>query len=210
MVLYLVESDVPAAKSDEFSRWFASHVAKVVAAMGRNAFASRARVVGNEENGRFVGFYELPSIAALESYLMSRERAELAEETESQQPDVRVHRVFAERRGQPRRGMRFGEEPGAGFVVRVTIPAAKGDEWVRWYEEEHMAEVLADPGFVRARLWELPVEDESERRFLAVYDSVDLEAIGRYIEGRGPRLAEAHRNRFPEAQIERTLWEWLQ
>src|SRR5690606_20647583 len=189
--------------------WFASHVAKVVAAMGRNAFASRARVVGGEE-GRFVGFYELPSIPALESYLMSRERAELAEETEPTPPDAKVRRSFAESVAQPRRGMRFGEEPGAAFVVRVTLPAAEADDWMRWYEGEHMPEVLADPGFVRARLFELHSDEAAERRFLAVYDAVDLNAVGRYLEGRGPRLAEEHGTRYANARIERQLWEWLQ
>jgi len=209
MVLYLVESDVPAARSDDYSRWFASHVAKVVAAMGRNAFASRARVVGGDD-GQFVGFYELPSVEALESYLMSRERAELAEETEKAQPEAKVRRSFAERVAQPRRGFRFGEEPGAAFVVRVTIPAAEAEEWVRWYESEHMPEVLSDPGFVRSRLYELHTDAEGERSFLAVYDAVDLNAIGNYLEGRGPRLAEGHGKKYPAAKIVRQIWEWLQ
>ena len=209
MVLYLVENDVPAARSEDYSQWFANHVTKVVAAMGRSAFANRARVVGGEE-GHFVAFYELPSIPALEGYLMSRERAELAEETEKAHPDARVRRSFAERVAQPRRGMRFGEEPGAAFVVRVTLPASEADDWSKWYEGEHMAEVLSDPGFVRSRLFELHTDEEGERQFIAVYDAVDLNAVGHFLEGRGPKLADGHGKRYPNARIDRQIWEWLQ
>src|SRR4051794_28785831 len=95
MVLYLVESDVPAARADEYASFLAPHVTKVAAAMGRNALASRARVIGGE-GGRFVALYELPSIPALEGYLMSRERAELAEESEKTFPDARITRSFGE------------------------------------------------------------------------------------------------------------------
>ncbi|WP_373049027.1 DUF4286 family protein [Vulgatibacter sp.] len=209
MVLYLVESDVPAAKAEEFSSWLATHVTKVVAAMGRSAFASRARVVGGDE-GRFVAVYELTGIPALENYMMSRERAELAEETTKAFPEAKLQRSFAERVAQPRRGMRHGEEPGAAFVVRVALPAAEADGWSAWYEGEHMPEVLGDPGFVRARLFEVHSEVEGERHFVAIYDAVDLGAVGNFRDGRGPKLGEAHATRYPNARIDRQIWEWQQ
>ncbi len=209
MVLYLVESDVPAARAEEYAAFLAPHVTKVVAAMGRSALASRARVVGGEE-GRFIALYELPSIPALEGYLMSRERAELAEETEKSFSDGRITRTFGESVAQPRRGMRHGEEPGAAFVVRVSVPAADAEAWVKWYEGEHMPEVLADPGFVRGRLFELHSEEESEKRYIAIYDAVHLDAVVAFREGRGPRLGEDHAKRHPTARIDRQVWEWQQ
>lgn len=209
MVLYLVDSDVPPARADEFSRWLAPHVTKVVAAMGRNAFASRATVVG-PEGGRFVAVYELPSLSALESYMLSKERAELAEESAAAFPEARFRRTFAERIGQPKRGLRHGEDPLAAFVVQVSLPADQAETWIAWYEGEHMAEVLADPGFVRGRLFELHGEEEGQRRFLAIYDAVDLEAVTRFRETRGPKAAESHATRFPAARIDRQVWEWQQ
>jgi len=209
MVLYLVESDIPAARADDYASFLAPHVTKVVAAMGRNALATRARVVG-AEGGRFVALYELPSIPALEGYLMSRERAELAEESEKTFPDARITRTFGEIAAQPRRGMRHGEEPGAAFVVRIAVPAADAAEWLAWYEGDHMPEVLADPGFVRSRLFELHSDDEAEKRYIAIYDAVHLDAVVAFREGRGPRLGEQHASRFPSVRIERQVWEFQQ
>jgi Domain of unknown function (DUF4286) len=166
-------------------------------------------VVGGEE-GRFVALYELPSIPALESYLMSRERAELAEESEKTFTDARITRTFGESAAQPRRGMRHGEEPGAAFVVRVSVPAADAAGWLKWYEGEHMAEVLGDPGFVRGRLFELHSDEEGEKRYIAIYDAVSLDSVVSFREGRGPKLGEQHATRFPSARIDRQVWEWQQ
>lgn len=211
MVLYLEENDVPGARAAEYSRWLATHVTEVVATMGRRAFASRARLVANGgESDRFLSVYELPSFGALESYLMSRERAELAEQAETQFPEAKVQRTFAERIGQPKRGMRHGEDPTAAFVVRAVVPQADADQWLAWYEGEHMAEVLSDPGFVRARLFELHTENEGERHFIALYDAVDRAAVESFREGRGSKLSEAHVAKFPTASIDRQIWEWIQ
>lgn len=210
MVLYLEENDVPGARAAEYSRWLATHVTEVVAAMGRSAFASRARLVANgSDTDRFLSVYELPSFGALESYLMSRERADLAEQADTQFPEARIKRTFAERIGQPKRGMRHGEDPTAAFAVSVTMPKADADGWLAWYEGEHMAEVLADQGFVRARLFELHSEDEAEREFLAIYDAVDRSAVEAFREGRGSKLGEAHAAKFPSARIDRQTWEWI-
>lgn len=212
MVLYLEENDVPGARAAEYSRWLATHVTEVVAAMGRSAFASRARLVAPNggDTDRFLSVYELPSFGALESYLMSRERAELAEQADTQFPEAKVQRTFAERIGQPKRGMRHGEDPTAAFVVNAVVPQADADAWLTWYEGEHMAEVLSDPGFVRARLFELHSDDEGQRRFIAIYDAVDRAAVEAFREGRGAKLGEAHGAKFPTATIERQVWDWIQ
>lgn len=211
MVLYLEENDVPGARAAEYSRWLATHVTEVVAAMGRSAFASRARLVApnGSETDRFLSVYELPSFGALESYLMSRERADLAEQADTQFPEARVNRTFAERVGQPKRGMRHGEDPTAAYVVTATLPQAEAENWLTWYEGEHMAEVLSDPGFVRARLFELHSENDGERQFLAIYDAVDRSAVEAFREGRGSKLGEAHGAKFPAARIERQIWDWI-
>lgn len=210
MVLYLVENDVPANRADAYAPWFATHVTEVVAAMGRNALATRARLQGAGDTVRFFAVYELPDFGALEGYLMSRERAELSEQSGKLFPEARVHRTFGELVTAPKRGMRHGEEPGAAFVVRVTLPASDADAWKSWYEGEHMPEVLADPGFVRARLFELNSETEGERSFVAVYDAVELGAVDSFRQGRGPKLGEEHGTRFPTARIDRQIWQWLQ
>lgn len=209
MVIHLVRIDVPPARAEEFSRWQASHVVEAVAAMGRSAIAARARVQGVDDTAQFRWVFELASLASLESYLISRERDDLDQAFKAAFPEAKVKLEFGELEGNPRRGMRFGEEPGAAFVVDLTVPTADRHAWAEWYDSEHVPTVLASGAFVRARRFELHEEDESRCRQLIVYDAVDVAAVEAYRNDKGQRLAEEHRERFPSVQAERATWEWL-
>src|SRR5690606_7246102 len=122
MVLYLVQIDVPTQQAEAFSRYQAGHVAKSLAAMGRSAVGMRARVLRDGDVTRFYWFFELPSLSALEAFLTSREREELAAELAEEFPEARVHLSFGELVGGVRRGLRYGEEPGAAFVLDISLP----------------------------------------------------------------------------------------
>src|SRR4051812_31663490 len=123
MVLYLIEVELPPGSAQQFEGFVAPHVAKAAAAMGRGSLARRARVA-SDDGARFVLAYELPDVKALESYLTSREGQELSGELQEKFPEARVQHRYAELQGTPRRGMRHGEEPGAAFVMRATLPAS--------------------------------------------------------------------------------------
>ncbi|AKU90646.1 DUF4286 family protein [Vulgatibacter incomptus] len=177
--------------------------------MGRNALAARARVIGDDGAARFCWFFELPSLASLESYLISRERDDLSQAFSTAFGEAKAHLEFGELEGNVRRGLRFGEEPGAAFVVEAVVPTADLEAWSRWYDEEHLPAVLASPGFVRARRFELHSDDDAQSRQLIVYDAVDAAAVEEFRTQAGPRLAEEHGARFPSAQVSRATWEWL-
>jgi hypothetical protein len=44
------------------------------------------------------------------------------------------------------------------------------DEYNKWYDEVHLSDVLAVPGIVSGRRYELAPGGRGEHRFLAVYD----------------------------------------
>lgn len=209
MVIHLVRIDVPTARAEEFARWQASHVAEAVAAMGRSAIAARARVQGDDDPARFRWFFELASLSKLESYLISRERDDLAQAFQAAFPEARVRLEFGELEGNIRRGLRYGEEPGAAYTVEVQIPAAEREAWIEWYDSEHIPAVLDAGAFVRARRFEMHQDDEAISSQLVVYDTVDLAAAQTYVAERSERLAAAHRERFPNAKVSRAIWEWL-
>jgi len=209
MVIHLVRIDVPPARAEEFSRWQASHVVEAVAAMGRSAIAARARVQGSDDPAQFRWFFELASLSTLESYLISRERDDLAQAFKTAFPDAKVHMEFGEIEGNTRRGLRYGEEPGAAYTVEVKVPTADRFAWAEWYDSEHIPAVLDSGAFVRARRFEIHDDDEAHSHQLIVYDAVDVEAAQTYVSEKGGRLAEAHRERFPNVQATRAIWEWL-
>ena len=209
MVIHLVRIDVPSARAEEFSRWQASHVVEAVAAMGRSAFAARARVRGDDGSARFHWFFELPSLAALENYLISRERDDLAQAFNAAFPDAKARLEFGELQNGVRRGLRYGEDPKAAYVVEVTVPAAESASWAQWYDAEHVPAVLADGAFVRARRFEIHGEDETKVHSLVVYDAIDADAIEVYRAEAGKRLGDEHAAKFSSAEVKRSVWEWL-
>ncbi|HXH09157.1 MAG TPA: hypothetical protein VNP04_05245 [Alphaproteobacteria bacterium] len=60
------------------------------------------------------------------------------------------------------------------LAVWTDIPAAVEDDFNRWYNEEHMAERLAIPGFLTARRY---VSLEGTPKYIALYDTVDAQVL---------------------------------
>lgn len=60
------------------------------------------------------------------------------------------------------------------LLVAMEPPEGFEDTLNRWYEEEHLAERLAMPGFLRARRYR---SAEDPVRYLALYELADLDAL---------------------------------
>jgi hypothetical protein len=70
-----------------------------------------------------------------------------------------------------------GAEPGADgglLMVIIDVDPAAEDEFNRWYEEEHIPERLAYPGFRYARRFRSATVPH---RYLALYDIDDAELV---------------------------------
>jgi hypothetical protein len=63
------------------------------------------------------------------------------------------------------------EHRGGVLVVMVEVDPEHEDELNRWYDEEHIPEKLATPGFRSARRF----ADPGGGRFLAIYELDDLD-----------------------------------
>jgi antibiotic biosynthesis monooxygenase (ABM) superfamily enzyme len=62
--------------------------------------------------------------------------------------------------------------PTTLFVVKATIPADKEAAFNRWYNEEHVPQVLQFPGLVSARRYKA-LEGEDKFQYMAVYEVQD-------------------------------------
>jgi hypothetical protein len=65
-------------------------------------------------------------------------------------------------------------EPGAMLGVWMEVPAEVEDDFNRWYNEEHLPDRLALPGFLGARRY---VSLEGTPKYFAAYDLGGLEAL---------------------------------
>ena len=58
------------------------------------------------------------------------------------------------------------------FIVKATIPADKDAAFNRWYNEEHVPQVLQFPGLVSARRYKL-IDGEDRFQYMAMYELKD-------------------------------------
>jgi heme-degrading monooxygenase HmoA len=66
------------------------------------------------------------------------------------------------------------ERTRALLLVAMEPPDGFEDTLNRWYDEEHLAERLAMPGFLRARRFR---SAEGSPRYLALYELADVDAL---------------------------------
>ncbi len=66
------------------------------------------------------------------------------------------------------------------FVVKATIPPEREEEFNRWYNEEHVPQVLQFKGVVSARRYRA-LEGEPTFRYMAVYELQDEATYRRFM-----------------------------
>ena len=71
--------------------------------------------------------------------------------------------------------------PTALFVVKATIPPDKDAAFNRWYNEEHVPQVLQFPGLVSARRYKA-IEGEDTFQYMAVYEVQDEPTLRRFLQ----------------------------
>ncbi|MEJ0097717.1 MAG: DUF4286 family protein [Bauldia sp.] len=54
------------------------------------------------------------------------------------------------------------------FIVNVEVDKLVEDAWNRWYNEEHLPDIVSCPGFLSAE--RLVREDAGSRRYLTIYE----------------------------------------
>jgi len=72
------------------------------------------------------------------------------------------------------RSVQGDQGPSALLVVDIRVDPAREDEFNRWYDEEHIPEKRATPGFFSARRFK---HSSEAHRYLAVYEVADVESV---------------------------------
>lgn len=54
------------------------------------------------------------------------------------------------------------------FIVQSAVPPAIEDDWNRWYNEVHLPEIAACPGFLSAQRY--VCDERGGRRYVAIYE----------------------------------------
>lgn len=87
---------------------------------------------------------------------------------------------------------------GAVYAVAIEVAPEAEARWALWHAEQHMADVLAQPGFRGGRRWrDVEPAQDGWSRYLAHYDADSVEAIEAYRRsGVAARLRADHDDRF--------------
>ena len=165
--LLLASFDFSTAHADEFQDWYdTEHVPERMRVPG---FINAERWIGDDDPNIAVATYDLTSHAVLAS------APYVAVGGANGSPWTK--RVTA----KAKRIMRFeGEQlvpgdaisaPGAGglLVASMNVDPAAEAEFAEWYNTEHLPQLAAVPGVLRARRFRAAGEDV-ERKYLALYN----------------------------------------
>jgi hypothetical protein len=176
--LLFVMMGIAPEHEEEFNRWYnEEHLPERRNCEG---FLNARRYTAVEGTPKYLATYDLTSVGVLESPPYRALTAEASPWTrrigslldahtrnvyEEQTPDS-VTKDFA----QPEKVA----DSTALLAVLADVEPEHEKDLIGWYDEEHLSERMACPGFLRARRF---VAVNGEPRFLALYDLTDLSAL---------------------------------
>ena len=168
--LLLVMIGIDPAHEDELNRWYdEEHFRERMACPG---FRNGRRFTAQQGAPKYLAIYDLESAGVLqnEPYQKIAGRTPWTERL-AEHFDPIVRNVYVEIRPAVTSGPR---NTGDGLLlVAIDVDPRDEAELNRWYDDEHIAERMAIPGFLRARRF---VAVEGAPKYLALYD-VDSPAV---------------------------------
>jgi len=83
------------------------------------------------------------------------------------------------------------------YGVMVEVDPKEESAWNDWHTRQHIPEVLAQPGFVRATKYRLDTTNGDWHQYLTLYELTSREALDAYLNGEAvTRLRADHYNHF--------------
>lgn len=169
--LLLVMIGVAPAHETELNRWYdEEHFPERMACPG---FMNGRRFTASEGAPKYLATYDLQSSDVLRSdaYRRIAGRTPWTERLSAHFNPI-IRNVYTEIRAPVTNGERL---TGEGLLlVAVDVDPGHEAELNRWYDDEHIAERMAIPGFLRARRF---VALEGGPRYLALYDLATPEVL---------------------------------
>ncbi len=93
------------------------------------------------------------------------------------------------------------KQPGL-FAVMMEIPAEHEDDFTRWYNEEHIHDLLSRPGWRSVRR----LKALNEQKFIALWEVEDVRFQQRPDRDTRPQSAWTQRMNAYRTSVERTPW----
>lgn len=82
------------------------------------------------------------------------------------------------------------------YNVTVNIDDSVHHEWLKWMKEVHIPDVMDTGLFLRNRILEVMVDEESGKTYSIQYTVKDLETLRLYQEVYASRLQQEHTDKF--------------
>jgi hypothetical protein len=166
--LLLVMIDVDPVHEDELERWYTEeHFPERVSCPG---FLSARRYVAREGAPKYLALYDLENVSVLSSPAYLKIYDPPSPWTTAVRKHFRtiIRNVYVDIT-QPHAGQSADPDRTGNGLLLVMADSGPGqeDDFNRWYDEEHMAERMAVPGFLRARRFKAV---EGSPKYLALYD----------------------------------------
>jgi hypothetical protein len=168
--LLLVMIGVDAAHEAELDRWYdEEHFPE---RMGCPGFLNGRRFSALQGTPKYLATYDLASPDVLQGEAYRR----LVRTPWTARLSVHFNPIVRNVYGEIRPPVTSGKQlTGQGLLlVAIDVDSRHEDELNRWYDEEHIAERMAIPGFLRARRFKAL---EGRPRYLALYDLESPEVL---------------------------------
>lgn len=176
--LLFVMMGIAPEHEEEFNRWYDDE--HLPERRGCEGFLNARRYEVVQGSPKYLATYDLTSVDVLESPPYRALTAEVSPWTKriGSLLDAHTRNVYEEETPDSVRGTFGGPESVAEakglLAVLADVEPEREKELTQWYDEEHLSERMACPGFLRARRF---VAVTGEPRFLALYDLADLSAL---------------------------------
>lgn len=173
--LLFVMMEMPKEHEEEFNRWYAEeHLPERQTCPG---FLSARRYLATDGPPRYLAVYDLESVEVLADEPYQKLMRPVSPWTKRIGSLLETNRrCVYEERTPAALDPSAGEAANAVTLLVVLADVVPGGdrELIGWYDEEHLAERMDCPGFLRARRFEAV---EGGPRFLALYDLAGLDAL---------------------------------
>ncbi len=82
------------------------------------------------------------------------------------------------------------------YNVTINIEDSVHQEWLKWMKETHIPDVMETGMFMRNKIMQVMIEEESGTTYSIQYEVKDLETIKLYQQMYAPKLQEEHTEKF--------------
>ena len=69
------------------------------------------------------------------------------------------------------------------YVIKVEVDPADEPVWTEWYVQQHVPDVLAQPGFIRAQTFKVDSPPGEWSQYLTLYELDSRESLNAYLDG---------------------------